>query len=69
MDRRAWWVVVHGVRKESDKIEVTEHAHTSTKCVFNAFTYLILIKVREKQVISHITLLLVRKLRLLRSQS
>ena len=31
--------------------------------------YLILIKVQEKQVISHITLLLVRKLRLLRSQS
>ena len=61
MDRRAWWVVVHGVRKESDKIEVTEHAHTSTKCIFNAFAYLILIKVQAKQVISHITLLLARK--------
>ena len=27
MKREAWWATVHGVTKESDRTEVTEHAH------------------------------------------
>ena len=28
MDRGAWWATVHGVARESDTTEVTQHAHT-----------------------------------------
>ena len=30
MDRGAWWTIVHGVAKELDMTEVTEHACTHT---------------------------------------
>ena len=28
--REAWWATVHGVAKESDTTEATEHTHTGT---------------------------------------
>ena len=28
--REAWWATVHGVAKESDMTEATEHTHTGT---------------------------------------
>ena len=30
MDRGVWQTIVHGVTKESDMTEVTQHTHTST---------------------------------------
>ena len=30
MDRRAWQATVHGVTRESDTTEATEHAHTQS---------------------------------------
>ena len=30
VDRGAWWATVHGVTKETDRPEVTEHAHMGT---------------------------------------
>ena len=31
MDRGAWWSTIHGVTKESDTTEMTEHTHRRTQ--------------------------------------
>ena len=36
MDRGAWQATVHGVTKESDTTEATEHAPTIQECNFSA---------------------------------
>ena len=42
MDRGAWWAIVHGVSRESDMTEVTQHEHKAhSRYYINFYKYTI----------------------------